>query len=92
MKAKVIKRYNDKNTNLLQEIGTEIEVAKERFKEINSTSHGIFLEEVEEDGSIDYIALEKMNKAGIVKYAKEVKGIELTTNMTRAKMIEKVGG
>lgn len=46
MKAKVIKTYRDKNTNDLQEIGTEIEVTKERFGEINSTAYGIFLEEV----------------------------------------------
>ena len=48
MKAKVIKVYRDKNTNLLQEIGTEIEVIDKRYKEINSTSFGIFLEEVKE--------------------------------------------
>lgn len=92
MKAKVIKRYRDKNTNLLQEIGAEVEVTNERFKEINSTSHGAFLTKIEEDGEVGYIDLEKMNKAEIVEYAKVVKGIELSMNMTKTKMIQKVGG
>lgn len=48
MKAKVIKRYNDKDTNLLQEIGTEVEVTQKRFDEINSTVFGVFLEVVKE--------------------------------------------
>ena len=46
MKAKVLNRFIDKNTNDLQEIGTEIEVTQKRFEEINSTVHGILLEEV----------------------------------------------
>lgn len=48
MKAKVIEIYIDKDTDLLQEIGKVIEVTKERFEEINSTSLGIFLEEIKE--------------------------------------------
>lgn len=46
MKVKVMKRFIDKDTNLLQEIDTEIEVTKKRYEEINSTSFGVFLEEV----------------------------------------------
>lgn len=46
MRAKVLQRFIDKNTNALQEIGEEIEVTQKRFEEINSTVYGIFLEEV----------------------------------------------
>lgn len=46
MKAKVVKKYRDKNTNLLQEKGTEVEVTQKRFDEINSTVFGDFLEEI----------------------------------------------
>lgn len=46
MKAEVTKRYRDKDTNLLQEIGTEVEVTRKRFDEINSTAYGVFLEEI----------------------------------------------
>ena len=41
-----MKRYRDRDTNLIHEIGEEIEVTKKRYEEINSTSFGVFLEEV----------------------------------------------
>ena len=41
-----MKRYKDKDTNLLQEVGTEVEVTQKRFDEINSTVFGVFLEEI----------------------------------------------
>lgn len=44
-----------------------------------------------EDGAIDHIAFKKMNKESLVKYAKEVKNIELEMTMTRTEMIEKLG-
>ena len=88
MKAKVLKTFRDKDTDLLHRKGTKIEVTNKRYEEINSTSFGILIEEITEDGEIDYIALEKMNKESIVKYAKEVKDIELNMNMTKAEMIE----
>lgn len=49
MKVKVIKRFKDKHTNLLHEVGQEIEVTDKRCSEINSTSYGIFVEEIKED-------------------------------------------
>jgi len=48
MKAKVIKAYRDKITKRIHKPGEEIEVTKKRFEEINSTKHGIFLEEIAE--------------------------------------------
>lgn len=49
MKVKVIKRYRDKHTNLLHEINEELEFTDKRFEEINSTSYGIFVEEIKEE-------------------------------------------
>lgn len=46
MKAKVIQQYKDKKTKVSHKIGEEINVSNERFEEINSTSHGTFLEEI----------------------------------------------
>jgi len=44
--VKVIKRFKDKHTNLLHGVGQELEIAKERYEEINSTSLGVFVEEI----------------------------------------------
>jgi len=49
MKAKVLRLYKDKKTNELVKPGQTITVSKERFEEINSTSHGLFLSEIEEE-------------------------------------------
>lgn len=48
MKAKVIKKFRDKYTNLIHDPNEEIEITKERFEEINSTSFGIFVKEIAE--------------------------------------------
>ena len=46
MKAKVIKRYRDKNTKRIYKPGEVVDVSKKRFDEINSTKYGVFLEEI----------------------------------------------
>lgn len=46
MKAKVIKRYRDKNTKRIHKPGEVVDVSKNRFDEINSTKYGVFLEEI----------------------------------------------
>lgn len=84
MKAKVIKKFIDKYTKEVYEIGQIIEVANERYEEINSTAHGILIEKVEDD-----IDLSNMTKKELVEYAKE-KGIELDMKMTKAEMIEEL--
>lgn len=48
MKAKVIQKFKDKNTKEIYKVGQEIEVTKERFKEMNSTPNGQFVEEVKQ--------------------------------------------
>jgi len=46
MKVLVIQTFRDKNTELLHEKGTEIEITKERFEEIALS--GLFVEEIKE--------------------------------------------
>ena len=46
MKVKVLKSFRDKSTNLLHEKGKIMEITNERYKEINSTAHGVFVEEI----------------------------------------------
>lgn len=48
MKVKVIKQYIDKNTRDLHKINDELTITKERYEEINSTAHGIFVEEIKQ--------------------------------------------
>lgn len=44
MKVTVIKVFRDKNTDTVYQVGEELELTKKRFEEINSTSHGVFVE------------------------------------------------
>ena len=44
MKVKVIKRFADKETKAIQEVGKVIEVTKDRYKEIQK-----YVEEIKED-------------------------------------------
>lgn len=49
MKAKVVQKFRDKHTKEVYEPGQVLEVTKKRFEEMNSTSHGVFVEEVKEE-------------------------------------------
>lgn len=84
MKVKVVRRFRDKYTKKLYKKGQIIEVANERYEEINSTAHGILVQAIEEE-----INLEDMTKKEIIKYA-EKKGIELNPRMTKADMIKEL--
>lgn len=46
MKAKIIRTFIDRYADVQYEANEEIEVTKERFKEINSTEYGQLLEEI----------------------------------------------
>lgn len=46
MKVKVIKPFSDKYTKVIYQKGQEIEVSDERYDEINSTAHGVLVEEI----------------------------------------------
>ena len=83
MKVKVIKKFIDKYTKEVYEIGQIIEVANERYEEINSTAHGILVEKLDE------IDLGSMTKKELVEYAKN-KGIELNMRMTKAEMLKEL--
>lgn len=83
MKAKVIKKFIDKYTKEVYEIGQIIEVTNERYEEINSTAHGILVEKLDE------IDLGSMTKKELVEYAKN-KGIELDMRMTKAEMLKEL--
>ncbi len=49
MKVKVIRQYVDKYTRNLHKVGEVLTMSKERYEEINSTSRGIFVEEIVEE-------------------------------------------
>ncbi|NYB73859.1 hypothetical protein HZF24_06865 [Sedimentibacter hydroxybenzoicus DSM 7310] len=51
MRVKVIRTFRDKETQSLHKKGTEIDVTKKRFEEINSTAFGVLVEEVVEKKS-----------------------------------------
>lgn len=49
MKALVIKPFKDAKTGKVHKQGQKIEIADERFAEINGTSRGAFLQAIAED-------------------------------------------
>lgn len=51
MKAKVIQSFIDKYSKKECKKGEVIEISEKRFEEINSTSFGIFVEEIKEGES-----------------------------------------
>lgn len=58
MRVKVLRTFKDKYTDTLNKINTEIEVTEKRFKEINSTRLGVFVEAINKNTA---------NKAGTSK-------------------------
>lgn len=49
MKVRVLKEFRDRNTKELVNAGSLIDVDEKRFKEINSTKHGVLVEKVKEE-------------------------------------------
>jgi len=49
VKAKVTKAFKDKHTKVIYQPGQEIEVTKERLKELTSAALGPFVEAMEQD-------------------------------------------
>ena len=49
MRVRILKPFKDKNKNIIYQEGKKIEVTNERFEEINSTAHGILVEEIKEE-------------------------------------------
>ena len=83
MKVKVLRSFRDKYTKQVYDKGQIIEVTNERYEEINSTTHGILVEKLDE------IDLGSMTKKELVEYAKN-KGIELDMRMTKAEMLKEL--
>ena len=46
MKVKVLRQFIDKNTKSLHKINETLNITKERCEAINSTAHGVFVEEI----------------------------------------------
>ena len=46
MKVKVLKAFIDKNTKLLNEVGSVIDVTKERFEELRTAGNYVAVEKV----------------------------------------------
>lgn len=49
MKVKVIKKFKNKYSKGIHNIGDILDISDKRFEEINSTSYGILVEEIKED-------------------------------------------
>lgn len=49
MKVKTLIKFKDLKESKTRKVGEEFEVTKKRFKEINSTKHGILVEEIKEE-------------------------------------------
>ena len=49
MKVRVVKPFKDKHTKVVYQVGQEIEVTKERHKELISAALGPFVEAMEQD-------------------------------------------
>lgn len=49
MKVKAVQKFRDKYTKDVYEPGQVLEVTKKRFEEMNSTKHGVFVEEIKEE-------------------------------------------
>ena len=88
MKVKVLRRFKDKYTKKIHKKGEIIEVTDERYEEINSTAHGVFVEPVE-SRPVEDIDFNNMTKKELIEFAQS-KGIELDMNMTKKEMIEEL--
>jgi len=51
MKVKVVRTFRDKYTKELYKAGAIIEIAQQRFEEINSTAAGVLVQEIKEEKS-----------------------------------------
>ena len=97
MKAKVLRKFRDKYTKALHKAGDIIEISNERYEEINSTSHGFLVKEIEDGAFRDYAMkyplteeyLNSFTKKELVEHARE-KGIELDMRMTKKEMIARL--
>ena len=69
MKVRVVKPFKDKHTKVVYQVGQEIEVTKERHKELISAALGPFVEPVDGDKEPEEKP-EKKPKAKVTKAKK----------------------
>ncbi|MBB6214967.1 putative nucleic acid-binding Zn-ribbon protein [Anaerosolibacter carboniphilus] len=72
MKVKVVKKFRDKHTTLIHQKDQELEITQERFEEINSTSLGVFVEEIHEIIEETQTEEEKLSSEEIQKEEKSI--------------------
>lgn len=48
MKVKVVKEFKNKYSKKIHKVGDTLDISDSRFKEINSTKHGILVKEIKE--------------------------------------------
>lgn len=90
MKAKVIRRFIDKYTKNLHEIGDVLEINDERFAELSGEPPNNFVKEIKEDKPTKE-HLESMAKKELVDFASK-QNIELNMRMTKDEMIKEIKG
>lgn len=49
MKVKVIRKFKDKQSKKVREVGETIEVTRERYGELTTSPFGVFVEEVKRE-------------------------------------------
>lgn len=98
MTVKVLRQFKDKHTKVLHKKDSIIEISNERYEEINSTSHGVLVKEIKEDGTpSDYLDkyegtedyYNELTKKELTKIAEE-KGIKFSSKTTKKEMIKEL--
>lgn len=94
----MLRQFKDKHTKVLHKKGDIIEISNERYEEINSTSHGVLVKEIKEDGApSDYLDkyevtedyYNELTKKELRDIAEE-KGIKFSSKTTKKEMIKEL--
>lgn len=86
MRVEVTKRFKDKHTGEIRQVGEIYEVTKERYAEI--TEAGDYVAVIVEDAVTD--ELDNMNAKELREYAKEKCGLTFEVGTKKALMIEEI--
>lgn len=94
MKVRVLRVFKDKHKNCRYSVNQIIEVSPKRYEEINSTSFGLLVEEIEEDvmeESNHGVNFEDMTKAQLIDYCNK-NNIQGVNRMKKDEIILKIKG
>lgn len=86
MRVEVTKRFKDKYTGEMRQVGEVFEVTKERYAEIAGA--GNYVSVIAEDAATD--ELDTMNAKELREYAKEKCGLTFEVGTKKALMIEEI--